>query len=70
VVGQGVLAACRRTDWRFASGTLTAKPEFSFTMDGVVEVASYTPRVGSQTWPAVSLKDLHSAGWDLDLEVD
>ena len=69
VVGQGVLTSCRWTDWRFTSGGLTAKPEFSFTMSGVVEVDSYTPQLAWKTWPAVSLNAIDSAGWTLDLEV-
>jgi hypothetical protein len=69
-VGQGVLSSCRFTDWRFVSGELTAKPEFSFSISGVAEVASYTPRVGSTTWPAISLTSMRNSGWSLDLEVD
>ena len=70
VVGQGVLSSCRFTDYRFTGGVLTAKPEFSFRIPGVPEIASYIPRVASTTWPAVSLNTLRNSGWNLDLEVD
>jgi hypothetical protein len=70
IVGQGVLTGCRWTDFRFTSGSLTAKPEFSFTMSGVIEVNSYIPRVASTTWPAVALNTIRNAGWTLDLEVN
>jgi hypothetical protein len=69
VVSQGVLSGCRWVDWRFFSGIPTAKPEFSFTMTGVVEVPTYIPRVGGKTLPAVALSGLRNAGWNLDLVV-
>ena len=69
VVGQGVLTGCRWTDGRFVPGSLTAKPQFSFTITSEVEVASFTPQVAWKTWPAVSLNALRNAGWRLDLEV-
>jgi hypothetical protein len=69
VVGQGVLTDCRWIDWLDTSGGLTAKPEFSFTMSGVVEVNSYTPQVAWMTWSAVTLDAIRATGWTLDLEV-
>jgi hypothetical protein len=70
IVGQGVLANCQWTDWRFTNGRVTAKPTFTFTIAGVPEVESYRARVGSTTWPSVSLTTLRNAGWRLALEVD
>ena len=69
VVGQSVLTSCRWTDWRFVSGALTAKPEFSFTIAGVAEVSSYTARVAGTSWAPVTLNALRNAGWRLDLVV-
>ena len=69
VVGQGVLTGCQWTDWLVTSGVLTAKPEFSFSMSGVVEVASYTPQLAWKTWSTVTLDEIRRAGWTLDLEV-
>ena len=69
VVGQGVLTGCRWTDGRLSSGSFTAKPEFTFTIASVAEVASYTPRVAWKTWPTVSMTALRNGGWNLRLEV-
>ena len=69
VVGRGALTGCRWTDWRSVSGSVTAKPEFSFTMSGVTEASSYAPRVAWKTWPAVALNTLRTAGWNIDLDV-
>jgi hypothetical protein len=70
VVGLGMLANCRWTDWRFTNGRVTAKPTFTFTIAGVPEVDSYAARVGSTTWPSVSLAAMQNASWRLALEVD
>ncbi|MEO8694009.1 MAG: hypothetical protein ABI658_10865 [Acidimicrobiales bacterium] len=69
VVGQGALTGCRWLDWRFSSGSFTAKPEFSLTISGVGESSSYTPTVAWKTWPAVALNAIRSRGWVLDLQV-
>ena len=69
VVGQGVLTGCRWTDVRLSSGSFTAKPEFTFTIPSVAEIASYTPRVTWKTWPTVSLTALRNSGWSLRLDV-
>ena len=47
------------------SGSLTAKPEFTFTITSVAEVASYTPQVAWKTWPAISLNALRNSGWSI-----
>ena len=70
VIAQGVLTNCQWTDWRFNGGRATAKPTFTFTIAGVPETTSYTPRVGSTTWPSVALAAIRDAGWRLVLEVD
>jgi hypothetical protein len=39
-------------------------------MTGVPETATYTPLIGSTTWPSVTLTSIRNAGWQLALEVD
>jgi hypothetical protein len=70
IVGEGLLADCRWTDWRLTGRRITAKPEFTFTISGVPETSSYMPRVGSTSWPPVTLTSIRDAGFRLVLVVD